>query len=172
MDENLVLRKAKVGDALQIFKLVNRYSKQGLMLPRSQNQIYRGIRDFVVAERDGGFIGCGALNILWEDLAEIRSLAVVEEEQGRGVGQAMVRYLVREAHELGVPIVFALTYAPQFFLKMGFRLIDKNELPRKIWVDCIDCLKFPNCDEMAVILDLRTDAPQLHTSFQQQKADI
>ena len=153
---DFVLRKPKIGDALHIFKLVNYYANQGQMLPKSQNQVYQNLRDYVIAERDGHFIGCGALHILWEDLAEIRSLAVLPEEQGKGVGRAMVHYLLGEAEELGLPLVFALTYVPQFFLKLGFRLIDKDELPRKIWVDCINCIKFPHCDEIAVILDLRT----------------
>lgn len=156
MTKELVIRKAKVSDALEIFDLVNHYARQGLMLPKSQNKVYQGIRDFVVVELDGHFVGCGALHVLWEDLAEIRSLAVIEEQHGNGLGRLIVKHLLGEARELGLPIVFALTYVVGFFEKMGFKVIDKDELPRKIWVDCIDCIKFPHsCDETAVIIELK-----------------
>lgn len=153
--DNIIIRKARVQDCLEIFKLVNLYARRGEMLPKSQNQIYQNIRDFVIVEENGQIVGCGALHVLWEDLAEIRSLAVFEERRNSGLGRLMVNHMLDEAREIGLPIVFALTYVPGFFKKMGFKLIDKDELPRKIWVDCIDCIKFPNnCDEIAVIREV------------------
>jgi amino-acid N-acetyltransferase len=153
--DNIIIRKARVQDCLGIFRLVNLYARRGEMLPKSQNQIYQNIRDFVIVEENGQIVGCGALHVLWEDLAEIRSLAVFEERRNSGLGRLMVNHMLDEAREIGLPIVFALTYVPGFFEKIGFRLIDKDELPRKIWVDCIDCIKFPNnCDEIAVIREV------------------
>ncbi len=153
--DHIIIRKARVQDCLEIFNLVNLYARRGEMLPKSQNQIYQNIRDFVVLEEEGQIVGCGALHVLWEDLAEIRSLAVVKERRNDGLGRLMVNHLLDEAREIGLPLVFALTYVPGFFEKMGFKLIDKDELPRKIWVDCIDCIKFPNnCDEIAVIREV------------------
>lgn len=155
MTENYVVRKAVIADALAIFELVNSYAAQGQMLPKSKNQVYQNIRDFVVlVDEDEQLLGCGALHVLWEDLAEVRSLAVREERQGNGLGRLILSALLDDARQLGLPIVFALTYQEEFFVSMGFRVIDKDELPRKIWVDCIDCIKFPHCDETAVIMAL------------------
>ncbi len=156
MSENYVVRKAVIADAPAIFELVNFYAAQGQMLPKSKNQVYQNIRDFVVVvmDDDGQLLGCGALHVLWEDLAEVRSLAVCEERQGNGLGRLILSALLEDARQLGLPTVFALTYQAEFFVSMGFRVIDKEELPRKIWVDCIDCIKFPNCDETAVIMEL------------------
>ncbi|HID63950.1 MAG TPA: N-acetyltransferase [Anaerolineae bacterium] len=137
--------------------LINGYAAQGEMLPKSLNQIYQSLRDFVVVEEDGQIVGCGALHIVWDDLAEIRSLAVVEERWGNGLGRQMVTCLLEEARRLGLPTVFALTYRQGFFKKLGFQVVDKDTLPRKVWVDCIDCLKFPHCDETAVVLHLNSN---------------
>jgi amino-acid N-acetyltransferase len=154
--KNSTLRKAKVSDVSQMADLINSYAAQGEMLPKSLNQIYQSLRDFVVVE-SGQIVGCGALHIVWDDLAEIRSLAVVEERWGNGLGRQMVTCLLEEARQLGLPTVFALTYREEFFKKMGFQVVDKDTLPRKIWVDCIDCLKFPHCDETAVVLHLNSN---------------
>ena len=157
MAKNSTLRKAKVSDVSQMADLINSYAAQGEMLPKSLNQIYQSLRDFVVVEESGQIVGCGALHIVWDDLAEIRSLAVVEERWGNGLGRQMVTCLLEEARQLGLPTVFALTYREEFFTKMGFQVVDKDTLPRKIWVDCIDCLKFPHCDETAVVLHLNSN---------------
>ena len=157
MAKNSTLRKAKVSDVSQMADLINSYAAQGEMLPKSLNQIYQSLRDFVVVEESGQIVGCGALHIVWDDLAEIRSLAVVEERWGNGLGRQMVTCLLEEARRLGLPTVFALTYREEFFKKMGFQVVDKDTLPRKIWVDCIDCLKFPHCDETAVVLHLNSN---------------
>jgi amino-acid N-acetyltransferase len=159
MTDGLRLRQANVHDAETIFTLVNHYAGQAQMLPKSQNQIYQNIRDFrVIVDGQNRVIGCGALHVLWGDLAEIRSLAVAEGRRQQGLGRRIVQKLIDDARELGLPTVFALTYVPGFFESLGFQTVDKNSLPRKIWGDCIDCPKFPNCDEIAMIraVDIRT----------------
>jgi amino-acid N-acetyltransferase len=155
--EKSELRKARVDDVPQMADLINGYAAKGEMLPKSLNQIYQSLRDFVVVEESGQIVGCGALHIVWDDLAEIRSLAVVEGRWGNGLGRQMVTCLLEETRQLGLPTVFALTYREEFFKKMGFQVVDKDTLPRKIWVDCIDCLKFPHCDETAVVLHLNSN---------------
>lgn len=155
MTDGFVLRDANVHDAESIFKLVNQYAGQALMLPKSQNQIYQNIRDFrVIVDADNRVIACGALHVLWGDLAEVRSLAVAHDYRKHGLGRRIVRQLIDDARSLGLPTIFALTYAPGFFESLGFRMVDKNALPRKIWGDCIDCPKFPNCDEIALIREV------------------
>ena len=149
-----MIRTATVRDVPGIVALVNETAQKGLVLPKSLNQVYQNIRDFIVCEEDGNLVACASLHVLWEDLAEVRSLVVHAQRRGKGVGRQMVATLVKQARDLGVPRVFALTYQQEFFLSVGFHLIDKEQLPHKIWADCIDCIKFPNCDETAVILDL------------------
>lgn len=146
------LRKAKLADVEAMITLINRYAEQGLMLPRSRNMLYEGIREFLVAEEDKKIIGVGSLHIIWEDLAEIRALAVAPDYRGKSIGTQLVKALVNEAHDLGCEKVFALTYQPDFFQHCGFRVINKEEMPHKVWKECINCVKFPNCDEIAVIL--------------------
>jgi amino-acid N-acetyltransferase len=154
-----VLRPARIPDAPQIQRLVNQYASQGLMLPKSLNQVLQNIRDFVVVEREGEVQACGALHLLWNDLAEVRSLAVRDERRGNGLGRVVVEALLEQARGLSIPRVFALTYQRSFFERVGFSHIERTALPRKIWVDCIDCLKFPDCDEEGVIIDLPTEGP-------------
>jgi amino-acid N-acetyltransferase len=149
-----MIREATVRDVPAIVALVNETAQKGLVLPKSLNQVYQNIRDFVVCEEDGKVVACAALHVLWEDLAEVRSLVVHTQRRGKGMGRQLVAALVKQARDLGVPRVFALTYQQEFFVSVGFHLIDKDQLPHKIWADCIDCIKFPNCDETAVILDL------------------
>lgn len=148
------IKKAKIKHIKQIHKLINEFAKQETMLARSLNELYEGIRDFVIYEDDGTIKGVCAIRVLWEDLAEIRSLAVKEEYRKTGIGRSLVQECLKEARELGVKKVFALTYQPDFFKKLGFRDIDKNKLPQKIWGDCLKCPKFPECDEYAVIIYL------------------
>jgi len=149
------VRKARIKDAERIQFLINEYAKLGLMLPRSIQSIYENIRDFWVYEEDGRVLGACALTIFWGDLAEIRSLAVDPEHTGRGIGTALVKEALREAQEFGIPRVFTLTYQVKFFEKLGFKVIDKERLPHKIWKDCINCVKFPNCDETAMEIVLQ-----------------
>jgi amino-acid N-acetyltransferase len=117
-------------------------------------EIFEAIRDFYVFVDDGRVIGAAALNICWEDLAEVRSLVVHEEYGGRGIGHQLVEACLEEARRLGIGRVFALTYQQRFFEKLGFAEIEKSELPQKIWRDCIKCAKFPECDEIALSITL------------------
>lgn len=145
------IRKAIIPDIKAIHKLINEFAKKGQMLPRSLNELYENIRDFFIAENNNEILGICALHILWEDLAEIRSLAVKREFQNKGIGQKLVKSCLKEAKKFGVKQVFVLTYIPDFFKKAGFTEIDKSKLPQKIWGDCIRCHKFPECDEIALI---------------------
>ncbi len=149
------IRKAKVSDASKIQKLINHYANKGILLPRSLSEIYEHIRDYFIAEEDNRIIGVSALEICWEDLAEIRSLAVSEESQNRGIGSMLVKRCIDEAKELGIRKVFVLTYVPDFFSRFGFEKIEKSSLPHKIWKDCLKCPKFPECDEIAMCLYIR-----------------
>lgn len=147
-------RKAQISDVKEIQKLLTAYAAKGDMLSRSLSELYESLRDFYVDVEDGRLLGTAALHILWEDLAEVRSVAVAEDAGRKGIGSSLVQACIAEARELGLKRVFCLTYKPDFFGKHGFRLVDKSELPHKVWSDCIKCVKFPDCDENAMILDL------------------
>ncbi len=149
-----MIRHARIADARVIHKLLLDYAKDGQLLGRSLADIYDSIRDFYVYEEDGEILGIGALAICWEDLAEVRSLAVVAGQQGKGIGRKIVESCLREATELGIRRVFALTYQPEFFKLLGFFDIEKAELPQKVWGVCINCVKFPDCDEFALAINL------------------
>ena len=149
-----MLRKAQITDVKEIQKLLTHFASRGDMLSRSLSELYESIRDFYVVEEDGRLLGTTALHIVWEDLAEIRSVAVAEDAGRRGVGTQLVAASIKEARELGLKRVFCLTYKPDFFAKFGMRIVDKSELPHKVWGDCMKCVKFPDCDEIAMILDL------------------
>lgn len=149
-----MIRKAILKDARQIHKLLLTYAKDGLVLPRSLMEIFEAIRDFYVFVEEDRVLGAAALNICWEDLAEVRSLVVHADCGGRGIGRQLVEACVNEARQLGIGRVFALTYQQVFFEKLGFTVIEKSELPQKIWGDCIKCAKFPECDEIALSLSL------------------
>jgi len=149
-----MLRKAQIKDVKDIQKLLMFFADRGDMLSRSLSELYESVRDFYICEDDGRITGAAALHIVWEDLAEIRSVAVAEDTGGRGFGTQLVRACLDEANSLGLRRVFCLTYKPDFFARFGFRLADKAELPQKVWGDCIKCVKFPDCDEIAMILDL------------------
>ncbi|MCM8771678.1 MAG: N-acetyltransferase [Candidatus Omnitrophica bacterium] len=149
--EEIIIRKGKLKDVNSIRKIVNSFASQGKMLPLSLNQIYERIRDFYVIEKNGKIIGCGSLKIIWKDLAEIRSVAIKESFQKKGYGRKLIEKLLKEAKKLGVEKVFVLTYNSEFFEKFGFHRVPKTRLPHKIWVDCINCPKFPRCDEIALM---------------------
>jgi amino-acid N-acetyltransferase len=151
---HLPIRKARVGDVPKIRELIRFYADRELMLHRALNDIYECVRDYWVCEKEGEIVACAALHVDWEDLAEVRSLAVAEKHQARGIGPQLLERCVQEAKQLGVAKVFALTYLPAFFEKHGFRRYPKEKLPRKIWSDCIRCHKFPDCDETALVLDV------------------
>ena len=149
-----MIRKARVPDAPEIQRLINSFAEKDAMLPRSLSAIYENIRDFYVIEQDSRIAGCCALHVTWEDLAEVKSLAVDESAQGKGWGRKLIDACLAEAREMGVPKVFALTYIPEFFEKAGFGRVDKSTLPHKIWSECINCPKFPDCGEEAVVVEL------------------
>ncbi len=149
-----MIREALIPDAKAIHKLLVTYAKDGMMLPRSLAEIYENIRDFYVFDRDGEVLGTVCLHICWEDLAEVRSLAVSQACAGQGIGRQLVEACLIEARRLGLKRVFALTYKPVFFAKLGFAEIEKSELPHKIWGDCLKCAKFPDCDETALAIAL------------------
>jgi len=146
-----MIRKAKIHDIKQIQALINGFAKQDLMLPRSLNELYENIRDFWVIEEKNRVLGCCALHISWDNLAEIKSLAVSKIKQGKGLGASLVSSCMDEAKQMGAKRIFVLTYRPDFFRKLGFKRIKQSELPHKIWAECINCPKFPNCQEVALL---------------------
>lgn len=156
------IRKARTADAVQIHALVNQYAKQEQMLPRTMLSIYENIRDFYVAaepaESGDKVLGCSALHFTWGDMAEVRSLAVDEAAGKRGLGRLLVEANIAEAREHGLVQVYAFTYVTGFFSKLGFRVVQHEMLPRKVWMDCINCPKFNCCDEVAMVLDLVENA--------------
>lgn len=149
-----MIRKAQIKDVKDIQKLLTGYANRGDMLSRSLSELYESLRDFYVCEEDGKLMGTAALHVVWEDLAEVRSVAVAEDVARKGIGSQLVQACINEAREIGLKRIFCLTYKPDFFGKHGFRLVDKSELPHKVWSDCIKCVKFPDCDENAMVLDL------------------
>jgi len=148
-----MIRKAKVADIKQIYNLITKFAIKEEMLRRSLSELYDNVRDFFVFEESGEIFGCCALHVMWEELGEIRSLAVKTEEQGKRIGVKLVEACIGEMSQIGLNKVFALTYKPEFFEKKGFFRIDKAELPHKVWADCIKCPKFPDCGEVPVMYD-------------------
>ncbi|GFM38387.1 N-acetyltransferase [Desulfovibrio psychrotolerans] len=150
------IRKARMQDVKAVHKLLMECSGQGLLLPRPLNQLYGHLREFYVVDPDDGgpIQGCCALAIVWDGLAEVRSLAVDERLRGQGFGRKLVEACLSESLTLGIYKVFTLTYQDSFFRKMGFAEVSKDVLPQKVWADCINCPKFPECDEIAMQIDL------------------
>ncbi len=148
-----MIRRATLGDIKDIQGLINFYAKKDEMLPRSLNELYENIRDFFVYEKGGKVLGCVALHVAWEDLAEIKSLAVLEAKQKQKIGSLLVKIAFEDAEKLKVKRVFALTYVPAFFEKLGFKKVEHSQLPHKIWSECIKCVKFPDCQETALVKD-------------------
>ncbi len=151
-----MIRKATMRDVKPIQKLLETYAQQGLLLPRSLNELYGNLRDYYVyvPEDKEQVAGTCALHLCWEDLSEIKSLAVKKSYSGKGIGTRLVEACISEAITLGLYKIFALTYRASFFERIGFRVVDKNRLPHKIWADCLNCVKFPECDEVALLLEV------------------
>ena len=149
-----MIRKAKLDEIKEIQRLIKLYAPRGGILPRSLSELYDDLRDFFVFIRNRRVVGICALHICWDDLAEIRSLAVQEEDRSKGIGAKLVKACLEESRQLGVKRVFALTYEPDFFERLGFKKVDKAVLPHKIWTDCLKCVKFPDCDEIALLKEL------------------
>ena len=150
------IRSAKIPDVKAIYSLINFYAERDKMLFRSMADIYENLQAFIVVELNGNVVGCCALQIIWSDLAEVKSLAVDEANTEKGIGKMLVEAATEQAGQLGLPRVFALTLNPDFFEKMGFKVIEKDALPMKVWSDCARCPKQQNCDEIAVIKNLKT----------------
>ena len=150
----IAVRQAVIRDVPAMAGIINRFAERAEMLARSHHQLYQFVRDFGVIAVGDEVVACGALHVVWEDIGEIRSLAVAEGWQGKGLGRRLVQSLLADARDLGLPKVFALTYKQGFFQYMGFHLVPHESLPHKIWADCLNCPKFPNCDEIAVMIEL------------------
>ena len=152
-----MIRKATIKDIKTIHELLHEYGKKEELLARPLSQLYDHVRDFSVYEEpsNGNIIGCCALQFCWEDLAEIRSLAVHPDHLKKKIGSELAETALDEARSFNIAKVFTLTYKPDFFKKFGFIQIKKSELPLKIWSDCIICVKFPDCDEIAMLKELK-----------------
>lgn len=151
------IRPARVGDIPAICDLILPFAERKLMIRRSLGELYESVREFIVAEDEGTIIGCSALHVFWDDLAELKCLAVAENAHGRGVGKALVDACWDAARELEIESVFALTYVPEFFEKCGYGRIEKSDLPHKIWNECVRCPLFPNCTEVALIRSIHAE---------------
>jgi len=156
----LNIRPARVGDVPAIQELIRTFADRKLMIRRSPGELYESIREFFVAvDEDGRIVGCSALHVFWEDLAELKCLAVSEGVQGKGVGRMLVEACWASAAELEIKTVFTLTYVANFFEKCGFHQVDKAELPHKIWNECVRCPLFPNCTEIALVRSVGVEQP-------------
>lgn len=148
-------RHATFAEVEEIFALINGFAAEGLMLPKTYSTLYETLPEFVVAQEmdSGKIVGCGALHCTWDALAEIRSLAVSKDFHRRGIGGEIVKLLLADGRKLGVTKFFTLTYNEKFFASVGFKVVPRESLPQKIWKDCIDCPRFPNCNETAMTLE-------------------
>ncbi len=157
------LRKARVFDVGECITLINSHASSNLILPRGPKYFYENIRDFVVVEVVGEkaepkIVACGSLHVLWEDIAEIRALAVHQRFWRRGLGSKIVRHLIEEAQQMGIEKVFAFTLEEEFFEKLGFKPKAKEELPLKVWGECTQCPKYFQCDETGLIFDIHVQS--------------
>jgi amino-acid N-acetyltransferase len=152
----MIIREATVLDVDGMLDLINSYAARGLMLPKTRYKIYSTIQNFFVAEDEdaGKVVGCCSVSVIWSDLCEITSLAVDEAYRGKGVGRKLVESCIDKAKKLKIKRVIALTYQKEFFEKMNFRLVDKDQFPRKLWRECLECPKLEECDELAYLYEL------------------
>jgi amino-acid N-acetyltransferase len=151
----LTIRKAKLNDVPDIHRLVNHYAGERIMLPRTLTDLYENVWEFtVVAMEEGKLVGCGALKLYNQEVAEIRSLCVDETLKSKGIGREIMEELLDEAEAFGLKTVFALTVAPIFFEKLGFHQIPRERFPTKVWRDCLRCERYTCCNEKAVTLEL------------------
>ncbi len=149
-----MIRRATIQDVKTIHNALEHYAKEGLLLPRSLSDLYDNLRDFILYQKKGEVFGVSALHVCWENLGEIRSLAVLPPHTKQGIGRQLVNDCEKDAAELGLKKVFTLTYQESFFTGLGYQTIDKSQLPHKVWGDCLKCVKFPDCDEIAMIKTL------------------
>lgn len=153
--EETALRQAELADVPDILRLINDYAARAVMLPRTELELCESLRDFLVATEGGELVGCGALHFYTTHMAELRSLAVAPSRTRSGLGQRIARELLAQAHRFGVDVVFAFTYVPHFFEKIGFQTVDRSTLPLKAWKDCLRCPMFNACDEIAMAYVVR-----------------
>jgi amino-acid N-acetyltransferase len=152
-----LIRKARLADVNDMFRMINYYAEKQLMLPKTQLQLYENLRDYSIASdpsAPGRVLACGALHIYWENLAEIRAVAVAPGNTHRGIGTSLVEELLNEAKELEIEQVFVFTYEPQFFSRFGFIQVEHSTMPLKVYNECFHCPKFNKCDELAMVLHL------------------
>jgi amino-acid N-acetyltransferase len=157
LDTKPLIRKARLADVNDMHRIINHYAEKQQMLPKTQLQLYENLRDYSVVfdpAESGRIIGCGALHIYWENLAEIRAIATAPEMTRKGVGTALVQTLLAEAKEMGIEQIFLFTYEPKFFNRFGFTRVEHNALPLKVYNECFNCPKFNTCDELAMVLHI------------------
>lgn len=171
MSASLSIRPATVRDVPAIDRLITLFAERGIMLFRSHAELYESLREFVVAEQAGALVGICALEIVWADLAEVRSLAVDPAHQGKGIGRLLVEAVAADARRLEVQRLFTLTYEQAFFEKLGFAVVDKSALPTKVWSVCVKCPKRHGCDEIAMVRTL-FDAPAVAEPPADQQAEL
>ncbi len=150
----LNIRKAELRDVPELYRLINHYAGEHVLLPRSLTDLYENVWEFTVAERDGQMLGCGALKFYNQEIAEVRSLCVDTALKSNGIGRTITESLVEEAKRYGLKTVFALTVTPGFFEKLGFRETPRERFPTKVWRDCLGCPLYSACNEIAVSLEL------------------
>ncbi|MBM2826076.1 MAG: N-acetylglutamate synthase [Dehalococcoidia bacterium] len=148
------IERAKIGDVSDIHSLITPFAQQGEMLYRPMSELYENIRDYYVVRKDGLLIGCASLHVVWEDLAEVKAVAVAEEWQSHGLGVMLLQRCIEEAREIGIATVFCLTHKPGYYERFGFVQGDVMSLPRKVWGECLRCPKFPQCNEIAMVMHL------------------
>ncbi len=167
-DSRIVIQKAQIRDVEEILGLVNGFAASNLMLPRGPQYLYENIRDFVIAsdpnvpvysmtetrEALNLIVACGSLHVLWEDIAEVRALAIHPDYQHLGLGSKLVEYMKKEARRLGIHRLFTFTMTEEFFSSLGFKKIKRKELPPKVWGECSRCPKYFRCDEVGMVLEL------------------
>ena len=151
MEAEIIIEKATIADVQEMHRLINFFAERGDMLHRTLAELYENLRDFYIARHEEDVLGCGGLHVVWSDLAELKSLAVDERWQKKGLGGRLVQACLDEARQIGLASVFCLTYRPDFFDRQGFERLDVMELPRKVWGECIRCPHFPHCNEIAMI---------------------
>jgi amino-acid N-acetyltransferase len=149
-----MVRQAKASDVPALQRLVNAYAAKGELLSLTSQELHQRIQGIQVVECDGQIAGMCSLFVYGADLAEIRSLAVWPEYQGKGIGRAVTEACIVSAKDLLIKRLFALTYKPAFFERLGFHIVDKLTLPEKVWKDCLNCSKLYHCDEIAVLREL------------------
>lgn len=150
-----LIQRAKLSDMPQVHKLITYFAEQDEMLHRPLSELYENVRDYYVIKEGDEVIACGSLHIVWDDLAEVKAVAVREDYQAHGLGTLIVSRCIEEAREMGLATVFCLTIKPGYYERVGFVQSDVMTLPRKVWGECLRCPKFPSCNEIALVMHLR-----------------